>query len=117
MEVRAITKYVRMSPLKARDLARTIQGRPVESALHLLEHSERKAGKQLRKTLRSAIANAENNAELDVETLYVREAVIDEGPRMKRWRAGARGMFKPISRPMCHVKVVLSDEQPAARKA
>ncbi len=69
MEVRAITKYVRISPSKARDLARVIQGKSVVEALDITRHTTRKAAVQLGKTLKSAIANAENNASLSAEDL------------------------------------------------
>lgn len=110
MEVKSIYKYARISPKKARDLARSIQGKPVAEALSLTEFNERKAAKLIGKTLKAAIANAENNAELDVETLKVKSAVIDDGPMMGRFRAGARGMYKPYQKKMSHVKIVLSDE-------
>ena len=94
MEVKALTKFVRLSPSKARDLARAIQGRTVADALKITEFSERKAALYLGKTLKSAIANAENNAGISVDDLVVRTAVVEEGPRIKRWwpraRAGGR---------------------------
>jgi large subunit ribosomal protein L22 len=115
MEVKAITKYVRMSPSKARDLARAIQGCSVADAVSLTAASKRKAAFQIAKTLKSAIANAENNAELSAENLYVKEAVIQDGPRMKRYWPRARGMVSPILRKSCHVKIVLSDEKKVKR--
>lgn len=111
MEVRAITKYVRMSPSKARDLARAIQGLPVPKALTVSSASRRKAAFHIRKTLKSAIANAENNADLSAENLYVKEAVIEDGPRLKRWWPRARGMVSPIKRRMSHIRITLSDEK------
>jgi large subunit ribosomal protein L22 len=111
MDVRAITKYVRLSPTKARDLAREIQGRPVPEALAIAGASKRKAAVQIHKTLKSAIANAENNAELSADQLYVKEAVIDQGPMLKRWWPRARGMVSPIKRPTSHIRITLSDER------
>lgn len=116
MEVKATLKYVKLSASKARDLARMIQGLPVADALYITENSERKAAFQLGKTLKSAIANAENNAGLSAENLFVKEAVVDQGPTQRRWWYGARGMAKPILRKSSHVRVVLSDEKPAKRK-
>ena len=110
MEVRAITKFVRLSPTKARDLARAITGLPVADALKLTEHSERKAAFCIGKTLKSAIANAENNAEVSAEDLYVREAVVDQGPSTRRYWHGARGAWKPIRRKTSHIKITLTDE-------
>ena len=109
MEVRALTKYVRMSPKKMRDLAREIQGRSVADAVNITTFSERKAANLIGKTLRSAIANAEHNKEADVDDLYVKTAVIEDGPIMRRGWYGARGMFKPIAKRTCHIRIILSD--------
>jgi len=109
MEVQAVNKYQRMSSKKMRDLARRIQGCPVEEAVNITTFSERKAATLIGKTLRSAIANAEHNHEADVDDLFVKLAVIEEGPTMRRGWYGARGMFKPIAKRTCHVRIVLSD--------
>ena len=109
MEVVARTKNVRISPLKARDLARELQGLPVSAALRVVEFSERKAAFYLGKTLKSAISNAEHNNELDAETLIVKEAVVEEGPRLKRFWPRARGSVSPIRKRMSHIKIVLTD--------
>jgi large subunit ribosomal protein L22 len=111
MEVKAVSKYVRMSPDKARDLARRLKGLPVAEALKTVEFSRRKAGVQIAKTLKSAIANAQNNAKLSPETLRVKEAIIDAGPTALRYWPRARGMVSPVLRKTCHVKVVLTDGQ------
>ncbi len=109
MEVKAITKYVRMSPRKARDMARAIQGLPVADAIKKVEFSERKAARQLEKTIRSAVANAENNAKLLADDLRVKEATIGEGPAMKRFWARSRGMVSRIRKRTSHITIVLSD--------
>ena len=109
MEVVARAKNVRISPLKARDLARELQGLPVSAALRVVEFSERKAAFYLGKTLKSAISNAEHNNELDAETLIVKEAVVEEGPRLKRFWPRARGSVSPIRKRMSHIKIVLTD--------
>jgi large subunit ribosomal protein L22 len=111
MEVKAIARRVRMSPTKARDLAREIQGKSVAEALRTTTISERKAAFQIGKTLKSAIANAESNADLDVDDLRVKEALIDEGPRMKRYWPRARGMVRHIQKKTCHIKIVLTDDK------
>ena len=113
MEVTAVTKFVRMSPSKARDMARAIQGKAVADALKITEFSERKAATLLGKTLKSAIANAENNANLSADNLYVKMAVVEEGPRMKRWWPRARGSASPILRRTSHVRIVLTDKKSA----
>lgn len=109
MEVKAVTKYVRLSPRKARDMARAIQGLAVADAIKTVEFSERKAARQLEKTIRSAVANAENNAKLSADDLRVKEATIGEGPAMKRFWARSRGMVSRIRKRTSHVTIVLSD--------
>ncbi|MBL7076880.1 MAG: 50S ribosomal protein L22 [Kiritimatiellae bacterium] len=109
MEVTARTKFARLSPTKARDLARKMQGLPVADALKITDFSARKAAAMIGKTLKSAIANAENNAKLAVDELTVKEAVVEEGPRMKRYWSRARGGIRPVKKRMCHIKIVLTD--------
>jgi large subunit ribosomal protein L22 len=111
MEVKAVTRFARLSPTKARDLARKMQGLPVADALKVTDFSARKAAALLGKTLKSAIANAENNAKLAVDELTVKEAVVEEGPRMKRFWSRARGSIRPVVKRMCHIKIVLTDGQ------
>jgi large subunit ribosomal protein L22 len=100
---------VRLSPRKARDMARAIQGKPVGEALKTVEFSERKAAEQLAKTIRSAVANAENNAKISAEGLTVKEAMIGEGPAMKRFWARSRGMVSRIRKRTSHITIVLTD--------
>jgi large subunit ribosomal protein L22 len=114
MDVTAITRYARMSPLKARDLAQRVQGLPVSEALKVTEFSERKAAALIGKTLKSAIANAENTAKLSVDKLRVKEAVVEDGPRMRRFWPRSRGMASPILKRMCHIRVVLTDDGASA---
>ena len=117
MEVRAITKNVRLSHTKMQDLARELSGKPVADALCIVDFNKRKAALLIGKTLRSAIANAINNDGLDEESLMVKSVVIDRGPQMRRYWAGARGMAKPIKHRMSHIRVTLSDDAKPARKA
>jgi large subunit ribosomal protein L22 len=109
MEVTAITRNIRLSALKGRPLARKVQGLPVAEALKITEFSPRKAAFHLGKTLKSALANARNNAGMDVDRLRIQQAVFDEGARLRRHWARARGSASPIARRLCHVKVVLTD--------
>ena len=109
MDVKATTKYVRISPFKARDLAHRVQGMPVGEALKITDLSERKAAFLIGKTLRSAIANAQNNAGLSVDELVVKEAVVNEGPRLKRYWPRARGSVSPIIKRTSHIQIVLTD--------
>ena len=110
MQVQALTKYVRMSPKKVREVAREIQGRPANEALELLEFVPRKSARLVSKTLKSAVANAENNSNLSSDSLVIEKAVVEDAPVLKRWRAGPRGMVKPIRKRMSHIRIVLSDE-------
>jgi len=110
MEVTSISKFVRISPTKVRDLARAIQGKRVADALKVTEFSERKGAFLLGKTLKSAVANAENNAGLSADKLVVRMAVVEEGPRIKRFMPRARGSASPILKRTSHLRIVLTDE-------
>ena len=111
MEVTAITRNVRMSAQKGRPLARECQGLSVAAALQVVQFSPRKAALILSKTLKSAVANARNNANLDVDVLKVSLCVFDEGTRMRRFWPRARGSASPIAKRLCHCKVVLSGEE------
>ena len=90
MQVTSTYRYARISAFKAREVTRAIQGRSASDALDLLAFSPKKAALLVKKTLKSAIANAENNNSLKVDTLLVKEAVVGEGPTSKRFRARAR---------------------------
>jgi len=104
-----------MSHQKMREVTREIQGLPASQALDVLKFTPRKSARIVMKTLRSAIANAENNASLAADTLIVKEAVVGTGPTFKRWKASARGMAAPRLRRTCNIKIVLSPvEKPVA---
>ena len=110
MEVRAIYKYAKISPFKAREVTREIQGLPVSAALDIVAYSPKKAAALVNKTLKSAVANAENNANLKVDGLVVKEAIVGEGPTMKRMMARARGSGSRILKRSSHIRIVLTDE-------
>src|SRR5881398_3583091 len=110
MEVRSIYKYARISPFKAREVTREIQGLTVSAALDLLGFTPKKAAFLINKTLKSAIANAENNANLKPDGLVVKEATVGEGPTFKRIMARARGSASRIQKRTSHIRIVLSDE-------
>src|ERR1700759_1946236 len=125
MNVISTYKYARISPFKAREVTREIQGLPVSAALDILAFTPKKAATLVAKTLKSAVANAENNNDLRVDTLVVKEAVIGEGPTLKRFTPKARGSAGPIRKRTSHIRIVLTDEieiktleprKPAARK-
>jgi large subunit ribosomal protein L22 len=110
MQVTSTYRFARISAFKAREVTREIQGRSASDALDLLSFSPKKAALLVKKTLKSAIANAENNADLRVDNLLVKEAVVGEGPTFKRFRARARGGASPIRKRTSHIRIVLTDE-------
>lgn len=115
MQVKSVLKYARMSAQKAREVTRAITGMPVSQALSVLDFTPKKSAFLIGKTLRSAIANAENNHELDTETLVVKSAVATDGPALKRIMPRARGSAAPIKKRMCHITVIVAPkEEPAA---
>jgi len=111
MEVSATTKYIRMSPLKARGIASVICGLSVTDALRITEFNAKKSALQIGKTLKSAIANAESNEGVSVEQLFVKDAHVDGGPTLKRFRPRARGSASAIRKRTSHVTVVLTDRK------
>jgi large subunit ribosomal protein L22 len=119
MQVTSTYRFARISAFKAREVTREIQGHSASAALDLLAFSPKKAAVLVKKTLKSAIANAENNSDLRVDTLLVKEAVVGEGPTFKRFRARARGGASPLRKRTSHIRIVLSDElvpEPPAKR-
>ncbi len=116
MEVRSIYKYARISAFKVREVTREIQGLPVSAALDVLAFTPKKAAFLINKTLKSAIANAENNANLKADGLVVKEAVVGEGPTFKRMMTRARGSGARILKRTSHIRIVLTDEKPEKEK-
>lgn len=110
MLVRSTTKYARISPKKARDVAREIQGLAVSEALDALTYTPKKSAQLIGKTLKSAIANAENNNGLSADELIVKEATIGEGPTLKRFKPRARGSAGAIRKRTSHIFITLTDE-------
>ena len=110
MQVQAITKNVRMSAQKMREVVRQIQGLPALQAQAILAVVPRKGARFVAKTLKSAIANAENNNGAKVENLTVREATAGQATTLKRFVPKARGSAGPILKRNCHIKIVVSDE-------
>ena len=111
MEVYAIAKNVPMSPQKMREVVRQIQGLPALQAQAVLAVVPRKSARFVAKTLRSAIANAENNNKLKPESLRVKEAVAGSAMIIKRFTPKARGSAGPIFKRRCHIKITLSDDK------
>ncbi|WBW49640.1 50S ribosomal protein L22 [Peptoniphilus equinus] len=111
MEARAIAKYVRISPLKVNYICREIRGKQVDEALSLLKFTPKRGAKELYKVLHSAVANAENNLNIDRDTLYVKDAFANDGPTMKRFRPKAKGMAYPILKRSSHIGVVVAEKE------
>jgi large subunit ribosomal protein L22 len=107
-EVRALAKWVRISPRKARLVAEHIRGRTVPEARTILAFTPRAAAREVEKVLRSAVANAEANHNLAGDELYVATATVDEGVTLKRWRPQARGRAHRIRKRTCHILISLA---------
>ena len=107
MEVKAVTRYTRISPLKLRLPIVEVKGKNVGQALTLLKFMPLKAAGIIYKTLQSAVANAEHNNELDVDKLVVKNIIVDPGPSMKRFRARARGRASRILKRSSHLTVIV----------
>ncbi|AFY65285.1 50S ribosomal protein L22 [Geitlerinema sp. PCC 7407] len=112
-EVKAIARYIRMSPRKVRRVLDQIRGRSYREALIILEFMPYRACEPILKVLRSAVANAEHNEGLDPASLFVSKAFADQGPTLKRFRPRAQGRAYQIRRPTCHVTVVVSPGEKA----
>ncbi|TEU15638.1 MAG: 50S ribosomal protein L22 [Anaerolineales bacterium] len=109
LEIRAVSRYVRMSSQKVRLVVDQVRGKWVNEALTMLKFMPQAAAKPVYKTIRSAVANAEENEGLDREDLYIARITADGGPT-RRWRRfGARGRFKPILKRSTHITVVLKE--------
>ena len=112
-EVRAVYKYVGVSPQKVRRVINLVRGKRAEEALELLRFMPQAAAKPVAKTIASAVANAEENFGLSREDLVISRITADQAP-MRRWRRfGARGRYKPILRRASHITVILEEEESA----
>ncbi|MGA7144966.1 MAG: 50S ribosomal protein L22 [Desulfobacterales bacterium] len=109
MEVRAAAKYVRISPQKVRKLIDAVKGKPVEDGLNLLKFMPQKAASIVEKTIRSAVANADQVPDMDVDSLFIQNITADQGPTLKRFRARARGRGTRILKRTSHITVILSE--------
>ena len=113
-EAMAFAKHLRTSPQKLNLVAQTIRGKGCEAALAELEFSRRRIAAKVRKLLESAIANAENNHQLDVDRLYVAEATVGKNLVMKRWRARARGRVGRIQKPFSNMRLIVREREETA---
>jgi len=110
MQVNATLKFARISPQKARLVADQVRGKPVGQALQILQFSPKKAAQLMKKVLESAIANAEHNSGADIDELKVAAIMVDEGFRMKRFHARAKGRGNRILKRTSHITVRVADE-------
>lgn len=109
MKVKAVAKYMRISPQKVRMLADAIKGKPVEAAINTIRFMPQKGAGIVEKVLRSAVANADQKPDVDIDTLVVENLIADRGPMLKRFRARARGRGSRILKPTSHITVILTE--------
>ena len=109
MEARATAKFVRVSPIKAQRVASLIRGKDLGEALNILVLTGNKPARAIEKVVRSAAANAENNHDMAVSRLFISEISANQGPTMKRFRAGSQGRASLILKRSSHISVVLKE--------
>ncbi|MET3291443.1 50S ribosomal protein L22 [Brevibacillus fluminis] len=110
MESKAIARYIRIAPRKVRLVVDLIRGKQVGEALAILKHTPKAASPVVEKVLKSAIANAEHNFEMDINSLVVGQVFVDQGPTLKRFRPRAMGRASRIHKRTSHVTVVLNEK-------
>lgn len=111
VEAKAVAKYMRISPNKARQVADVIRGKSTDEALAVLRFMPKRAAGPIEKCLRSAIANAEHNYDLDGDSLYVVKVYVDQGPTLKRYKPRAFGRADLMRRRTSHITVVVSEKE------
>lgn len=111
MESRVVSRYLRVSPLKARQVADLVRGKDVKEALGILRYANKKTSFMLSKMINSAVANAEHNFDMDADALFVSELRIDEGPAYKRMRPRAHGRADIRKHRTSHITVVLEERE------
>jgi large subunit ribosomal protein L22 len=116
LQVRAVSKYVMGAPIKMRRVVNSVRGMPAQQALEVLALLPQVAAGHVYKTVKSALANAEENFALDPEDMVIAAIMVDEGPRLRRARYGARGRYKPIRKRMSHITVILEEKQAGSRQ-
>ena len=113
-EAKAVVRNIRISPRKLNLVAESIRGKGAEAALAELSFSKRRIARDVRKALQTAIANAENNHQLDVDRLYVKEAFVGKSFVMKRFRARARGRIGRLKKPWSNLTLVVREREETA---
>ena len=107
MEVKAKAKFVRVSPTKVRKVAKAVKGKPAEDALNLLGYMPQRSAKILATVIRSAVANADQKPDIDVDSLSISNIIVNQGPSLKRFRPRAMGRATKILKRMSHITVLL----------
>ena len=109
--VKAVYRNLRSSPRKINDILRSIRGKKADVALRDLQFSEKRITKDIKKTINSAVANAENNFQFDIDNLFVKEAYVGKSLVMKRFRPRAKGRASPIKKPFSRITIVLEEKK------
>lgn len=110
MEAKAVAKYIRISPRKARQVVDLIRGKSVKDALAILKFTPQRAATAVSKVVKSAAANAENNYEMDKDSLYIAKIFVDQGPTLKRFKPRAMGRADLMRRRTSHITVVVQEK-------
>lgn len=111
MEARAIAKYIRVSPRKMKPIADLVRGKNVKEAMAILKYTPRKGARIFLKVMQSAVANAENNHEMALDNLYVSQIYANQGPVMKRFKAGSMGRANPVKHRTSHIGVAVAEKK------
>jgi large subunit ribosomal protein L22 len=109
MEIHAAAKFVRISPRKMRLLMDQVRGRKIEEAIDILSFAPQRGAHILKKLINSAVANAEQNSDVDVDSLHIKRVYADEGPTLKRWMPRALGRASKIRKRTSHLTVILEE--------
>lgn len=111
MKAKAVAKYIRISPRKMKPICDLVRGKNAKEAMAILQFTPRKGARLLNKVLKSAVANAENNFEMNADSLFVSEVFANQGPTMKRWKAGSMGRANPRLIRTSHIGVVVAEKK------
>ena len=114
--VKAVYRNLRSSPRKINDILRSIRGKKADIALRNLQFSEKRVSKEISNTIKSAVANAENNNQLDIDNLFIKEAYVGKGMVMKRYRPRARGRAGEIKKPFSNLTIIVSEKKETESK-
>ena len=114
--VKAVYRNLRSSPRKINEILRSIRGKKADIALRNLQFSEKRVSKEISKTIKSAVSNAENNNQLDIDNLFIKEAYVGKGIVMNRYRPRARGRAGEIKKPFANLTIIVSEKKQTSSK-